>query len=752
MPEEACPPFSYASNLPPLAGSYKVACGIPGPDASNRDHREHGRTRRDSCEHGGLENNRRIAADIGRIERRRQPSNAPFRNVNASTHGRLWWFLCVLSVLAGPIRAADEVPADDLSSPAAVRQTAALGQPAAIEQRLADTARYLSSDELEGRGPGTRGIELAAQYIAREFRQLGLRTDACQGTPFQRFQLTTDADLGANNRLAVIGPAPSQAGASSKSPASSSQPPRTEWTLGRDFTPLFASDSLEFDFPLAFVGYGITDKAVNYDDYAGVDVAGKAVIVLRNVPKQIKGRTGIKSSRGLLRRKIANAYAHGAAAVIFCADLAGVAGQKANEDSLLHPAAAGLRSHRDLAVFHCRRAAIEPVIRAALGTDLAALESLLARGLAPRSQALGRWRIAGQTDIQRVQSPTSNVIAVLPGTGQLAEETVVVGAHYDHFGLGKIGPSGERTAAIYHGADDNASGVAVLLELARRLAQRPNQPAPSPPAPSRPTRQVVFIAFSGEESGLLGSSHYVSHPVAPLARTVAMLNLDMVGRLRDNKLYVRGSFTAAGWAEWIEKLNKRHGLTLALRGERFGSSDQLAFYAKRVPILHLFTGRHEDYHEPTDTFEKLNLPGMRRVAGLAEDLLSDLANDRERPQCRAVVLDDQRSPYFGVFGDFTRQEPGYAIGVVAKNGPAERAGLRDGDLVVQVGESRIANGDDFEEALTHYLGGERVRVVAQRAGQSRSFQVLLGVTQRDGKPAPAQRRTRGSSGRSLSGK
>lgn len=643
--------------------------------------------------------------------------------MNTSQHGRLWWSLLLFGIVAGPIRAADDVPADDFSSPSN------------IEQRLAQTAQYLSSDELEGRGPGTRGIELAAQYIAREFQQLGLRTDACQGTPFQRFKLTTDADLGDNNHLAIVGP------------ATDCEAAKVKLTLGRDFTPLLASDSLEFDWPLAFVGYGITDKAASYDDYAGIDVTGKAVIVLRNVPKQIKGRTSIKGSRGLLRRKISNAYAHGAAAVIFCTDQAGVS-QDSGEDALVHPGAAGLHaSHPKLTVFHCRRAVLEPVIRAALGTDLASLESLLGRGLAPRSQELGRWRIAGRTDIHRVQAQTSNVIAVLPGAGPMAEETVVVGAHYDHFGLGKVGPSGDKTAAIYHGADDNASGVAVLLELARRLAQRPRQPAPS-----RPARQVVFVAFSGEESGLLGSSYYVSHPVAPLAHTVAMLNLDMVGRLRDNKLYVRGSFTASGWAEWIEKLNARHGFALALRGERFGSSDQLAFYAKKVPILHLFTGRHEDYHQPTDTFEKLNLPGMRRIAGLAEDLLSGLANDRARPQCLAVALDDQRAPYFGVFGDFTRQEPGYALGVVAKNGPADRAGLRDGDLVVQVDDNRIANGDDFEETLTHYVGGERVRVVAQRGGQSRSFQVMLGATQRDGKPAPAQRRTMVSRGRSTSGK
>jgi hypothetical protein len=275
---------------------------------------------------------------------------------------------------------------------------------------------------------------------------------------------------------------------------------------------------------------------------------------------------------------------------------------------------------------------------------------------------------------------------------------------------------GTKKRAIYSGADDNASGVSTMLEIARHLAGRPHRPA----------RNVVFVSFSAEEKGMLGSSAYVRQPVMPLDRTVAMFNLDMVGRLRDNKLYVRGSATAAGWTGLVAQLNTQHGLTLDMPPNAFGNSDQLAFYAKEIPILAFFTGRHEDYHETTDKFEKLNIPGMRRITRLAEDVVAALADAPARPHYLAVVPPEDPEPYFGAMGDFTSAERGFCIGPLAEGGPAEKAGLRQRDVVVQFGTDRIAGGDDFVEALTHYAGGQRVHVVARRGGQSRTFDVVLG--------------------------
>ncbi len=585
-----------------------------------------------------------------------------------------------------------------------------------VEQRLADADRYLSSDELEGRGLRTRGLELAAEFIARQFHEAGLKTNVCGGTPFQKFPVTVNARLGSENRLLLSGP----------TRVGDRPEPPLALTLGRDYTPLACGDCCRFDLPLAFVGYGVTDPAEGYDDYADVHAAGKAVIVLRQHPRQV-GKDGKEHGCGacghaLIRRKIANAFEHGASAVIFVTNRVELE-EHAQDDKLLRLTKGGCRNtHRDLPVLHCRREAIEPAIRSALGTDLDGLERQINRGPAPRSGDLVGWRISGQTEIHRLQTVAKNVIGVLPGANPAGSETVVVGAHYDHFGFINVESHGAKHREFFSGADDNASGVASLLEIARTLAHR-GHPLP---------RQVVFVSFCAEEEGLLGSSFYVSHPVVPLNRTVVMVNLDMVGRLRNNALYVRGIGTSVGWGNIIQRLNSRQGLSLVLQ-DAFGSSDQLSFYAKEVPILAFFTGRHEDYHETTDKFSKLNIPGMRRIARLASDVVESLADAPVRPQEVAMAPPNATEPYFGAYGDFTRSDPGYAIGPVQKGSPADRAGLRDGDLVVQVGANRIVSDEDFDEALSHYVGGEHLKLVVMRGSQSRTCNVTLG------KPHPASK-------------
>jgi len=590
---------------------------------------------------------------------------------------------------------------------------------AAMEQRLADDDRYLSSDALEGRGLGTRGIELAANFIAQRFRQLGLKTDACEGTPFQKFTVTTGAELGPGNRLALIGPA-----VEGKTGAI-----RSELVLGKDFTPLAVSDSAHFALPLAFVGFGITDKAIGYDDYAGVNVAGKAVIVLRHEPPRPKPADGSKSRHALMRRKIANAYEHGAAAVILLADRAELRDRDVHEDSLLRLSAAGVRlSHPYLPVLNCRREVLDRAVEAAYGVDLAAMEGEIDRERAPHSRELAGWRITGHTDIRRDQVEAKNVIGILPAAAGTGGETMVIGAHYDHFGVTEVEVNGKPQRAIYSGADDNASGVAALLEIARYLTRRPHGPA----------RQVVFVAFSAEEEGLLGSQHYVNYPVVPLKRTVSMVNFDMVGRLRKNKLFIRGTFTGSGWAGLVNKLDSHYGLTLDLWTDHFGCSDQLSFYAKDIPVLAFFTGRHEDYHQPSDKFPKINVPGMRRVTQLGQDVVAALADAPDRPQLVTAVPAEAHEAYFGAFGDFTRPEPGYVLGPVAQGGPADKAGLHDGDLIIRFGESRISNEDDFNEALTHYVGGERIRIVVRRGTQLRTLDVVLGSPEPDAAAPAAQ--------------
>lgn len=594
----------------------------------------------------------------------------------------------------------------------------------AIEQRLAEVDRYLSSDELEGRGLGAPGLDLAADYVAKKFREVGLRTDLFGGTPFQTFRVTTEIAIGSDNRLALVGPVDRPG-----------EPPlRLTLALNRDFTPTVDSGPGHFDLPLVFVGYGITAKRERYDDYAGVKVAGKAVVLLRHEPQQADPESifnGIQGSDySFLRRKISTAYDHGAAVVVVCNDLFDVRNHQRGHDPLLHyrPGPIGHVPY-DIPVLHVHRAAMDRVVRAALGVDLAELEREINVGPTPHSAELKGWRIAGKIDIRRSEHEVKNVIGVLPGSGPTADETIIVGAHYDHLGCTLLGDPRHPEKAIYHGADDNASGVATIIEVARALAIRRGDAA-TPLASIWPHgrlhRRLVFIAFTGEETGHLGSEYYVAHPLFPLARTPAMLNLDMVGRLRDDVLIVKGAATASDFARLLAETNRQFGFHLTEPPGGYTPTDQAVFYARGIPAIDFFTGKHPDYHEPTDTFDKLNIPGMRRVEEFIEDVTAALADGRRGPTYVSLPLSlgDDRS-YFGSIPDIDGSRDGYELAGVAKGSPADRAGFRRGDLIVQFGGSKIAGAVDFDAALRRYHGGERIRVVARRGAKAVNLDVTL---------------------------
>jgi len=645
----------------------------------------------------------------------------------------------------------------------------AADEPAAIEKRIADSARYLASDECEGRGLGTKGLDLAADYIAQQFAQYRLKTDLLAGQPFQKFTVTTNTEIGKDNKLVLTRP-----------PAKEGEKPETiDLALGKDFSPISLSGTGAFDVPLVFVGYGITAQKEGYDDYAGVDVAGKAVIVLRHQPQQgnPKGIFGPRDSvHAWLINKVANAQEHKAAGVIFCTDDVEVRknfavdrkkwqealdrlavehdkfkkvenpapdeieAQRKRIEQLLRDVEAGNRKlqeehdpvlsfyaggdelRRDFPVVHCRRVVLDRVVKAALNTGLAKLEEQIDQNPtpSPQSRELTPWRAAGRADVERKQAEIKNVVAVLEGQGPTADETIVVGAHYDHLGYGGRGSLAGGTKAIHYGADDNASGTAVLLEIAHALAARKD----------KLLRRVVFVAFTGEEMGLLGSNHYVQHPLFPLDKTVAMLNLDMVGRLRDDRLIVIGTGSGKSFGELLDKANQQDALKLNKPPGGPGPSDQTVFYAKGVPVLHFFTGTHPEYHRPSDKFETLNIAGMRRIARLGEDLVAALADAPSRPEfVRAApvsgVLANGKRPFFGSMPDFTGEGPGYVLADVVKDGPAERAGLRAGDAIVEFGDNKIANLEDFAQALMKHKAGDRVPTVVRRGKESLTFEVTL---------------------------
>ena len=640
------------------------------------------------------------------------------------------------------------------------------------EQRLIEDAEHLASDDLEGRGVGTKGLDKAADYLAEEFRKLGLRTDLYDGTPFQKFKITVSTELGpeAANRLSIVGPA-----------GDKGQPNQTwELKLGEDFTPMAAGGSGKINAPLVFVGYGITAKDLNYDDYAGVDVEGKIVVILRKEPKSSdpKGKFpgGRPSQHALFMRKISNAFEHGAAAIIFVNDrrelvtrreqeaklrndaldrLAKLAAERpaptrekaaelakqaeevttvaqqlaetsqrlaGDQDSVLPFSGAGDSGiSRKTPVFFAKREAIDRVLKAMDKPDLATIEQEIDEDEKPRSFELTGFRAEGEAKIEQNQAEIKNVIAVLEGEGPLADETIVVGAHYDHLGLGGAGSLAPWTTAIHNGADDNGSGTAALLEIAHQLVS----------SGKKPNRRIVFMAFTGEERGLLGSAHYVREPRFPLNKTVAMFNLDMVGRLNEDKLIVFGTGTAKQFDPLIDQLGEKHGFKLSKQPGGFGPSDHSSFYSKEIPVLHFFTGTHSDYHRPSDDSEKLNVSGMRRIAEMVVDTV--LATDAEKSRPEYVQIKkvevigggDGDRPYFGSIPDFSQSIEGYAISGASPGSPADKGGLKGGDVIVKFGDSKIANLEDFDSALRKYKIGDKVKVVVKRDGKDVELEVTL---------------------------
>src|SRR5437870_10135761 len=457
--------------------------------------------------------------------------------------------------------------------------------------RYLEQVKYLASDEMKGRGDGSPELDKAADYIASQFRLWGLRPMGDSNSYFQYFEITTGALAGPKTELQVN---------------------RTSLKVNQDFVPLPFSNTAVFDGPLVFAGYGITAPELQYDDYQTIDATGAIVLVLRHQPQETQDRSPFNSSQhNTFINKAINAKQHGARGIIFITDLnhedeeVGGATRGADTDDLGIPAV------------HAKRAPLLKLFVDA-GKDLGMIQKKIDTNLQPQSFELPvRAHIA--TDIVRTRKTVKNVVAGITGSDPaLQNEWVIVGAHYDHLGLGdrnSLAPS--QIGQIHHGADDNASGTAGVLELAR-LAAKNKQSG---------KRSILFMTFAGEELGLLGSSYFVNHPTIPLANAAAMINMDMIGRMTNDRLFVGGVGTSPNFKPWLEDFNKTVGLKLDYSDSGFGSSDHTSFNAKKIPVLFIFSGLHTDYHKPSDTYDKINAEGAVRILSLVYLMLDKIASE-----------------------------------------------------------------------------------------------------------------------------
>ncbi|MCA9556367.1 MAG: M20/M25/M40 family metallo-hydrolase, partial [Myxococcales bacterium] len=448
-------------------------------------------------------------------------------------------------------------------------------------QRLRDTVYYLASDELEGRGPATAGLEKAAAYLADQVKKAGLRPAFGDGYR-QGFEMMVGVEFGPKNHLSAG---------------------KAAFERGKDFSPFTFSASGVAEGAPVFVGYGITSKEQEYDDYAGVDVKGKVAVVLDGEPGDDDPKSPFDGRRrtphSTVRAKLLLAREGGAVAMLLV--------KKTVDPSKAGPVAqdAGLMV----------AAISEGAAKALLGFDVAKARAGIDKTYAPASKDPGRPAAKVEIEVLRQRRTVFNVAGVMGPAD--AKEAVVLGAHYDHLGFGGANSlSGSEEPLIHNGADDNASGTATVLEAARALAA----------GAEGLERKVYVVFFAGEEDGLLGSSWFVEHPPVPMDQMAAMVNLDMVGRLRDDRLSVVGSGTAAEFPALLSRVCGGTPITCVPHADGFGPSDQTPFYAAGIPVLFLNTGVHDDYHKPSDTADRINAAGGVEVARLAEALVRDLAD------------------------------------------------------------------------------------------------------------------------------
>ena len=567
-------------------------------------------------------------------------------------------------------------------------------------KRYLDDIKALTTPAMEGRGDGTKGLSRAAHLIEQRYKSLGLQPAGTNGY-FQPFTVITGARLKSNNHFSV------NAGASTK-----------ELKLNQDFVPFSFSSSGSLSGPVVFAGFGASADEFNYDDFASIDVQNKIVVVLRYEPggfAQKSGNTGLTRHSQLITKAI-NARNHGAKAMVLINGKLG----DGEEDLLTRFGSVSGPENTGILIVQAKNAAAESWFQAA-GKSLTDVQSQINSSSKPASFAFAdNLRISLTLNIETTRATVNNVLAYLPGK---TDEYVILGAHYDHLGRGNfdsLAPS--QIGQLHPGADDNASGTAGVLELARLFA----------PLKGQLQRGILFASFAGEELGLLGSAEWVKEPTLPLDKAVAMLNMDMVGRIKNDKVYIGGVGTGSTFKTLLEQAQGQSTFKIEYSAGGYSASDHTSFVAKKIPVLFFFSGLHSDYHKPSDTWEKIDAPAAVRLLDFVSSVGLQLASAPERPAFITVVEEKPAGtggggygPYFGSIPDFGQTENGVKFSDVRPGSPAAKAGLKAGDILVQFGDKPIKNLYDFTDALRRSKVGDVVEVTVVRDGKPMKVSVKL---------------------------
>jgi hypothetical protein len=558
-------------------------------------------------------------------------------------------------------------------------------------KELKSTIGYLASDSLKGRKSGTKEATMAAHYIQAHFKQAGLKMIKNNG--LQNYEIVTGVSLGKENKYFY----------------------NTQYgEVGKDFIPLSYSKNAFLCTKIIFVGYGlsINKDSLKWDDYKGVDVSGKWVLVLRGHP-ELKNNDSKFNEFVDQRGKALTAADKGAAGVIFVTPV-----EISKDDELIPLKNNEGASAATIPVINITRKLANQLLADANKGTIEELETTINKTKKPNSFLINE-KLLVKTDLQIDKQQTQNVFGIIEGNDPiLKNEYIVVGAHYDHLGMGGTG-SGSRmpdTVAVHHGADDNASGVAGIIELAQKLNAEKD----------KLKRSVIFVSFSGEELGLLGSKYFVKNLPVPIKQVKAMVNLDMIGRLKTDEpsVVISGTGTSTESEAILNELKKTTTIPLKYSPEGYGASDHASFYGENIPVFFLTTGAHEDYHTPFDLADRINYDGEKQVLDFTYILLSELIN---RPKALAFKESGSKtnSSYggdlkvtLGIMPDFAGgDEKGLRADMVKKDGPAFKGGMLKGDVITAIDGKPIKNIYEYMSRLKQLQKGQLISVDVLRNGQ-----------------------------------
>jgi len=559
---------------------------------------------------------------------------------------------------------------------------------------LKDHVKYLSSDSLKGRMTGSRGDSLAAVYIRRQLEKAGLVP--LTGDGFQKFSVTDKVVAGERNFLSVEG---------------------RDFRPTDDFMPFGFSGNSSLEAPVVFAGYGfvINNDSLKWNDYGNYDVKGKWVLVLRGDPepeKSVSGFIPFNSDRD----KAMTAKDMGAKGVLL------VSGPAGDAEDTFDGLSRGEYSV-EIPVLRIKRRVADLILKKTNNT-LEGLEKKI--NTTKETTAFDtKTTVKAGSEVIKQASMTRNIVMVLPGEDDsLKNEYVIIGAHFDHLGMGGSSSRVRDTIAVHPGADDNASGISSMIELAERFSLTPGSHK----------RSLVFAAFSGEEEGLLGSKYFADNPLMDLSGVNAMINLDMVGRLSDSStLQIGGIGTAEGLRDKVNNLVDTNTVKLSFSEEGYGPSDHSSFYGKNIPVLFFSTGAHLDYHTPDDTWDKINYDGMKEVTDLIFRITGDLANTPGRlkfreagPKIEINRAIRRRGVSLGIMPDFAGNvKNGLRADLVTPGKPAALGGMKKGDIITSINGKTINNIQDYMFRMGQLKHGETISVEVLRNGKKEVLLIQL---------------------------